>query len=290
MMIQSDLESEGARELVVRALDGYELAATLYEAEEARGVVVLSSATAVPRRFYRHFARRLRASGYSCITYDYRGVAGSRPAQLRGFHARMRDWGLLDQSGVVLWAKEELAGDLPLFLVGHSVGGQLAGMVDRPELVAGMVTFSSQLGYWRLQGGEQKAVVFFHTHLTMPVLSRVFGYVPWRHFGGEDLPAGVAREWSRWCRDPAYLLGDDSLPLSRFQEFSAPVLAYSFADDKWGTRRSVDGLMKAYPNVERRHVVPAEAGVGSIGHFGFFREPAAPLWDDVVDWIDSKRS
>ncbi|VAW09524.1 hypothetical protein MNBD_ACTINO02-1624 [hydrothermal vent metagenome] len=28
-------------------------------------------------------------------------------------------------------------------------------------------------------------------------------------------------------------------------------------------------------------------GVESIGHFGFFRPEAQPLWGDVVAWLDS---
>ena len=60
----------------------------------------------------------------------------------------------------------------------------------------------------------------------------------WSWFSSaEDLPKGVALQWSRWCRDRQYLLGDNALPLHRYDTFTAPVLAYSFSDDKWGTRR-----------------------------------------------------
>ncbi len=79
-----------------------------------------------------------------------------------------------------------------------------------------MVTVSSRAGHWRLQGGAQKAVVAIHTHLSLPLLARVFGYMPWSAFSNaEDLPRGAALEWSRWCRDRGYLLGDDTLPLDR---------------------------------------------------------------------------
>ncbi len=126
-----------------------------------------------------------------------------------------------------------------------------------------------------------------HMHLTFPLLASVFGYIPWSKMGSsEDLPKGVALEWARWCRDPRYLLGDDSLPLTRYGEFEAPVLAYSFSDDKWGTARAVDAMMGAYPNVQRRHVEPTAAGFGSIGHFGYFRPSAAGLWSETIAWLD----
>ncbi|MCH7669300.1 MAG: hypothetical protein IIC71_08925 [Acidobacteria bacterium] len=94
-------------------------------------------------------------------------------------------------------------------------------------------------------------------------------------------------EWVRWIRSPRYLLDDRTLPLDRYAGFSAPVLAYSIDDDNWRTRRAVDAMMSAYPNVERRHVASSDIGLDTIGHFGFFRPEAKPLWNDVVDWFDS---
>jgi len=120
----------------------------------------------------------------------------------------------------------------------------------------------------------------------LPLLTRLWGYAPWSRLGlGEDLPKPAALQWAGWLRTREYLLGDDSLPLERYETFTAPVLAYSFADDKWGTAKSVDAMMKAYPNVERRHVAPADFGLTSIGHVGFFRPTSKLLWNEVIDWL-----
>ena len=86
--------------------------------------------------------------------------------------------------------------------------------------------------------------------------------MPWsRLSSAEDIPRGVSVEWVRWIRSPRYLLDDRTLPL--------------------------DAMMSAYPNVERRHVASSDIGLDTIGHFGFFRPEAKPLWNDVVDWFDS---
>jgi predicted alpha/beta hydrolase len=149
-----------------------------------------------------------------------------------------------------------------------------------------MVTLSAQSGHWRLQGGEQKLVVWLHTHVTLPLLSRVCGYMPMKAVGaGEDMPAGVASEWARWCRHRDYVLGDPTLPLDRYAAFTAPVLAYSIDDDKWGTPPSVDAMMRAYPSVERRHIIPSQHGLDRVGHMGFFRPTSRPLWHEVIDWF-----
>lgn len=284
----SSPETIETRELDLVARDGVTLRGTLFAPREgAASVAVVNSATAVPRRYYKHFATALARRGIAAVTYDYRGIGDSRPRDLRGFRASVRDWGLHDMPGVIDSVRRELSPDR-VFLVGHSVGGQVAGLIDNPENVDAMVTFSSQSGYWALQGGEQKAVVFLHVHVTLPVLASTFGYMPWSRFGSaEDLPKDAALEWARWCRSPRYLLDDATLPLDRYKHFTAPVLAYSFGDDKWGTAKAVDAMMTAYPNLERRHVDPREVGQ-AIGHFGFFRPNASALWEEPIAWLERK--
>lgn len=270
----------------IPARDGYPLGATTFHPAEATGrSVVINGATAVPHRFYRRFASSLAERGFTVVTYDYRGVGASRQGSLRGFGALMRDWAFLDMAGVLDWIGERA--HERVFFVGHSFGGQVAGMLDNGGLVDAMATFSSQSGHWRMQGGGQKYVVGFHQYVTMPMLSRAVGFMPWSTVGaGEDLPKGVATEWARWGRMRRYLLDDATLPLERFGEFTAPVLAYSFDDDAWGTAASVDAMMSAYPNLERRHIVPAEHGLDTIAHMGFFKPSSEALWADVADWFD----
>ncbi|MGD9253500.1 MAG: alpha/beta fold hydrolase [Holophagae bacterium] len=276
--------------VTIPARDGYPLGATVHRAEQpSRRAVIINAAIAVPHRFYRHFAAGLAAAGYTTVTWDYRGIGASAPSQLRGFEAGAREWFYLDMPAVVDWAQAELDPGA-LFLVGHSLGGQAAGLLDNAASVAGMVTLSAQSGHWRLQGGEQKLMVLLHTHVTLPLLSRAFGFMPWGMFGaGEDLPRNAAIEWARWCRHKDYLLGDSTLPLERYREFTAPVLAYSIDDDTWGTSRSVDAMMRAYPNVERRHLEPRAEGLDRIGHVGFFRPQSSALWSQVVAWFDGLR-
>ena len=268
---------------VVPARDGYPLAASVFG--DGPGAVVVNSATAVPRHYYRAYAEALAAEGYTVITYDYRGIGDSRRGPLRGFAATVADWALLDMAGVVDHVAETFA-PRSLFLVCHSVGGQIAGLLDNAGLVDGMVTVSSQSGYWRYQGRGQRLPVAVHTRLTLPVLARTLGYVPWSRFSSaEDLPRGVALQWSRWCRDPRYVLSDPTLPLERYADFRAPVLAYSVDDDAWGTPRSVDAMMSAYPSVERRHLRPRDHGLERLGHFGFFRRESRAVWGETFAWL-----
>ena len=268
----------------IPARDGYPLGVEIVPAADTSRVVVINAAIGVSKRFYRPFAEALAAAGMTTILWDYRGIGASKPASLRGFEATAVDWVLNDMAAVIDWCRQEF--EPRLFLIGHSFGGQVAGLLDNSRWVSGMVTLSAQSGYWRLQGGEQKLAVLFHAYVSFPILTRLWGYAPWSRLGlGEDLPKAAALQWAGWLRKPEYLLGDDSLPLERYASFTAPVLAYSFTDDKWGTARSVDAMMKAYPNVERRDVAPTDFGLASIGHVGFFRPRSTLLWNEVIEWL-----
>jgi predicted alpha/beta hydrolase len=278
--------TETPKECTVSAADGYRLAASVFHAAASDTVLLVNSATAVPRQYYQSFADYVRCYGWTVVTYDYRGIGGSKPASLRGFEAQMRDWALLDMTALVDWTSARF-NPRRLFALGHSFGGQSLGMLENAGLVSAMVGVSAQSGYWRVQGGAEPLKVWFAVTVLFPILTRMYGYFPWARFArGEDLPKGVALEWARWCRDPDYLLGDASLPLQRYKAFTAPVLAYSIEDDDWGTQRAVDDMMRAYTNVSRRHIVPEDYGFDHLGHMGFFRPGREVLWRELIDWFE----
>jgi predicted alpha/beta hydrolase len=192
---------------------GHTLAASVFEAPGSDTVVLVNAATGVPRQFYKYFAAYFRDNGWTTVTYDYRGIGELAPPSLRGFTVRMRDWALIDIPEVIDWVSSEFR-PRRLFAVGHSFGGQGIGLIERPQRITAMVGVSAQSGYWGVQGGAEKYRARFAVTVLIPVLTRLFGYFPWSRFAaGEDLPAGVALEWARWCRDRNYLLGDETLPL-----------------------------------------------------------------------------
>jgi predicted alpha/beta hydrolase len=134
---------------------GHALAASVFESRGSDTVMLVNAATGVPRQFYKYFATYLRDHGWTTVTFDYRGIGGSAPSNLRGFNARMRDWALLDIPAVIDWVSSEFR-PRRIFCVGHSFGGQGLGMIERPQRIAAMVGVSAQSGYWGVQGGMEK--------------------------------------------------------------------------------------------------------------------------------------
>jgi predicted alpha/beta hydrolase len=278
--------------LRIKALDGFELAATLYEPAPVPGdrtgpggsVVLINSATAVKRGYYDAYARHLAGEGFTVLTYDYRGIGGSRPRKLAGFRARMLDWGRRDLAGVMEWITLHLRPQ-KLLVVGHSAGGQIVGLTESNWRVHGLLTVGSQSGWWGHWPVPARYAMALRWY-AVPVITRLFGYLPGAFGTKEDLPAGVAREWARWGRRPGYLFRDGLD--EGFARFRGPLFAYSFSDDTYAPQPAVESLLDAYTgaDITHRHLTPQDLGVPEIGHFGFFRERFRDtLWQESVAWL-----
>src|SRR5215470_13132943 len=174
-----------AQDTVIPARDGYPLAATVFApAAPPRRVVLINSATAVPRRLYRGFATYLAERGSAALTYDYRGVGGSRPRSLRGFKARMRDWAALDVAAAIdhmrmVWPAAGLA------VVGHSFGGQAIGLVPNNGEIRRALLVAAQAAHWRLFHAPERYRVYVMMRLVGVPVARLLGYVPGRLGIGE---------------------------------------------------------------------------------------------------------
>ncbi len=277
----------GPEHAVVHASDGFPLAVRTYSPEKAaRATVILHGATAVPQSYYARFASHLATEGARVVTFDYRGVGGSRPASLRGFSATMTDWATRDAVAVVRWAKARWGG--PRIAIGHSFGGQALGLADEAYDVDGAVFVAAQLGFYGHWPARERARLGLMWYGLVPALTSTVGYLPAWGGLGEELPADVAREWAKWCRSPGYYLDHVPGSRARLASFDRPLLALSFDDDDFAPRRAVDALLDTLTRarVDHRHIRPSEVGLRTIGHFGFFRVRAAGLWSEVSGFME----
>lgn len=267
--------------------DGVELAATTFSPDgEVDRVIVLNSAVAMPRRYYAAMSKFFADAGYGVVTYDYRGIGDSGPDDLVGYEASVTDWAEHDTRSVLTWARRHFDADT-LIVFGHSLGGQIMGLLGDRDDIDVLVTFAAQTGYWKMQAPGERLKVLFGMRWIYPALTHLCDYLPWgRIFSGEDLPKEAALQWASWCTYPNYLLDDETLEnRDNFERFTAPIIAYSADDDHWGHRDSVDWMMNQFTNapLERIHLVPEEVGVEKIGHLGFFRPEMSFLWEEIDD-------
>ena len=246
--------------------------------------VVIGAAMGVPQRRYAEFAAWLATQGVRVLTFDYRGHGDSlellHGARLRHVRATLDDWRAdYEAAAQHLHA---MAPDVPLLLIGHSLGAQLPGLFERTDHIAGLLGVATGSGYWRQNAPRLKARALFMWHGLVPALTPLFGYFPGKRLGAVgDLPAGVIRQWRRWCLHPRYSGAEGPAALARYGAVRFPVHALSITDDEMMTLPGTQSLLALYANAPQRidRVHPADHGVGRIGHLGWFHPRfAGNLW------------
>ena len=263
------------------------IAARLFEPPAGRPVAlqaVIGPAMGVPQRVYADFAAWLAGQGVRVLTFDYRGQGESlalapRP-QLRHVRATLHDWRADYEAAVA--HLHAAAPTLPLQLVGHSLGAQLPGLFEQPARVSGLLAVAAGSGYWRENAPALKGRALLMWHALVPLLTPLYGYFPGRRLGViGDLPAGVIRQWRRWCLHPRYSGAEGPAALARYAEVRFPIRALSVTDDEMMTLQGTRSLLSLYAGAPRElvRVAPAEHGVARIGHLGWFQPRFEPtLW------------
>jgi predicted alpha/beta hydrolase len=277
------------------ATDGFELAGTLYgDQAKAHAAVLIAPAMGVPQRYYEEFARWMASTGRLVLCFDYRGMGASRPPAhartLRGFEADILTWAERDAAGALAWLRGRAPAEAPLHWIGHSLGGQIFGLLPNRGLVDSAVTVASGSGYWRENAPQLKRFVWWMWYVLVPLVLPVAGYFPGRRLKKVgDLPRGVMAQWRRWCLSPHYMMGEGGAALrEQYAGMRTPMLSLSFTDDEFMSRRNIDSLHGFYEGAPKamKYIAPAECGLRRIGHFGFFRPQHQPsLWIEIDHWL-----
>jgi predicted alpha/beta hydrolase len=276
--------AEGER-VTFSSTDGVELGGTFFPPSSPSGMgVLVLAATAVPSTYYERFATFLADRGHAVLTFDYRGVGLSRRQAPRDDRADHIDWGARDTPAALAFLRER-ADVERVCVVAHSFGGHTLGLTDELHAARALALISVGSAYWR-HFGLRMWFVFF---VLMPIVVRLFGYLPGRLGLGEDLPRGVALQWARWARHPDYLLGHVDQARARYAAFRGPVRSWRMTDDGNGPRAAAEHVLGWFTGTKPELVErsPADLGVASIGHRGFFRpSQGGALWPEVAGWLE----
>ena len=277
------------------ASDGYPLIGTLYTPEHGiKANIVLASATGVPQAFYRRFAEYATQFGYQVLTFDYRGVAQSAPKQLKGFKMSYLDWGTLDLAAAIDFLAQD---PIPLFMVGHSYGGQALGLAPNHAKVTAMYCFGTGAGWHGYMPFKEKMKVQVIWNIIFPPMVAVTGYLPWSKLNmGADLPIGVYQQWRKWCKNPTYFFADPEQHalIAQYAQVKTPIYAVSALDDDWALPNSRHAFMQHYRQAPMQfiNISASDYGLKEIGHMGYFRKGSEKIWDEILqafhDFIATK--
>ena len=216
-----------------------------------------------------------------------------------GASIEMRVFAPPDDADLFSWARDfdaaidtlaaQVAGK-PLYVVGHSLGAQLPGMLHNRARIDGLVSIAAGSGYWPDNAPRLKRSVLYFWYVLVPLATALFGYFPGarlRKVG--DLPRGVILQWRRWCLNPRYHVGAKGKTVrEQFASVRFPLIALSISDDELMTERGTRVLVDCYANAPRRveRVAPADVAARRIGHFGFFRDAfESTLWARTAGWL-----
>ncbi|WP_418459326.1 alpha/beta fold hydrolase [Brucella intermedia] len=278
--------------------DGVLLAGHLWRVRQAdpMGTVIINPATGVLARYYHRYARFLVEHGFDVLTYDYRGIGLSRPVHLPGCGYRWRDWGELDFEAAIRFIEQQGRHDRVL-VVGHSVGGFLPGLAASARRIERMLTVGAQYAWWGDYALHRRLRLFLKWHVAMPALTLACGYFPGRRLGWlEDLPAGVALEWSfrRSRFEHSHPRALRRRALDRMAAVTAPILAVAMSDDELGTPAAIRRTLNYYTGSAERTAVllrPSDYGRDTVGHFGLFHDShAAGFWLETLLWLRDDRN
>lgn len=253
-----------------------------------RGTIVIHSATGVPCTFYNAFATYLSEHALDVFLWDARGIGKSATVHARDDSATMCDWGQRDQQAV-LHHLRSADPSRKLVIIGHSSGGHLSGLAPLTSKADALILIASGGCDWRDYPPSQWPRLLAAWWLAMPLLLKLWGYLPAWAGVGQDLPRGVAQDWRRWSLTKGYLFGDATLDTTGYSGYCGPLLALSISDDQgFAPPGTVRALLQRFLNAKTQHheIPAAEGHRGRIGHFGFFKSQNAALWPYVMQWLD----
>lgn len=273
--------------LTLKTADGWTLKVNQFEppAEQTpASVVMIMPAMGAHARPYRFMASALATAGHHVITVDPRGHGQSLPLPRRGVDFSVDDIVRHDMAAVMDHIATTYT-DLPVILLGHSLGGHLSTlyMAENPDAAAALITLTSTHFHYR-KIGVPSLVMFGGFSL----LAKIFGYLPGQYVGwGKPSAKTVVRDWARWGITGKFQGSDgrDMAPAAAALE--KPFLSIGFTDDTWLARPAgIDAFNERLPRCQlsRWTLSPEELGVDKLDHFSHL-QTGGKVWTRMDQWI-----
>jgi predicted alpha/beta hydrolase len=282
------------KKIIITAADGYPLSVLyLTPVEETDNTIILSSATGVKKEFYINFAQFLTRKGYNVLLFDYRGIGGSAPNDLRNLKCFMHEWATMDMNAALNFVISQ-KNKTKIIWLGHSIGGQMVPLLDEHMQIKKLITVNAALGYWKYFPYPHKILIWCLWYIIQPIMIRCYGYGNMKKIGwGENLPPNVLNEWKKWCTNPDYFMKylKASAQQRSYDDFTVPITALYSSDDYIANDKTVAMMMKFYPKApaQIKKLDVKKYTDHKVGHTGIFRKKfESSLWPLLLDIIEEK--
>lgn len=256
-------------------------------AGEAAATIVLMAALGVAAGFYDELAAALAGQGFNVARMEQRGHGDStvRPS-------RRCDWGFADIIDEDLPATMDRARrqapNLPLYLMGHSLGGHYAAITAglHPQRIDGVIMVATGSPWWKAFQGRTRKLVRRLIRL-IPSVNVLFGYYPGERigFGGREART-IMTDWRDLARTNQYSARDLSHNLDTgIAAYAGPVLAVRFADDPFAPEAAVKAITGKFQRARVTETVLTADQLGDkADHFRWARQ-ATVVAGRIGNWI-----
>jgi predicted alpha/beta hydrolase len=273
----------------VRASDGHVFELLVEAPEEPGAVLFFAPAMGVEASYYGPFIEALSQRGILVAMCDLRGHGTSSLRPRRGLDFGYREIVELDIPAALAVIEERTAG-VPLYLGGHSLGGQLVMLhvaAKRPD-IAGMALVACAIPYYRNWRGRSRTWIRL-AKVVFPVAGFILGYVPGDRlgFGGTEART-LMRDWAHNARTARYEpIGSEVDYESALRALHVDLLTVNIAGDDMAPPKAVDFMFDKVPHA-RGVRVEARLSQNKPGAHVRWARDADDVVRAVAGWITGR--
>lgn len=265
----------------------------------AADVLLIFPAMGVAAKHYDALAEALNSAGLQAVVAELRGLGSSTVRAGKGRDFGYREIVELDFPAQLRAVRNAFSNNR-VFLLGHSLGGQLACLMmaqqfSQPDTgeklpkVDGLILSASCAIDFRGWAFPRNLFTLAFTQGSA-LIAQIFGYYPGHKLGFGGLAARrLILDWAQSARSGRYrLLGTDYDFESALQNVELPILSLNYQDDRFAPTTATQKLLDKMPNSTATMVLldAQELDAKTADHFSWMRSPT-PVAARVKRWLSS---
>jgi predicted alpha/beta hydrolase len=273
------------------ATDGHEFELLVQVPEQPRAVLLFVCALGVEASYYAKFSEAMAERGVAVAMCDLRGNGTSSLRPRRGVDFGYREI-LENDIPVAIAAVRARMPSVPLYVGGHSLGGQLMMLhvaAQKPE-IAGVVLVACAIPYYRNWDGSSRRQVLLATRL-FPILGFLLGYVPGKRFGfGGTEARTVMRDWSHNASTALYEPRGSTVDYeAALRDAEMNFVTVNIDGDDMGPPKAVDFMFEKVPKARGARIEAKLSEPKPGAHVRWARDPSEVV-QAIESWIRGQGS
>lgn len=258
--------------------------------ERSKAAIVFFPALGTPIRYYRKFGETLASRGYCIAMPETRGQLQSSVRDVKQHNFGYKEVVTLDMVAAIANMRQETE-SLPLFLVGHSLGGQLALLYRcRFEIdLGGIILVASGSNYYR---SLPSAMTRQSRHINIRLvrlINNALGYFPGDKLGfGGRQPLNIINDWTFEGLNGRYRIAGDEFDYNAaLARLDLPILMLSLDSDPLIPRSSADFLASKLEaaKIDQETLPAVQVRKAASNHFAWAKQ-SEPIVDALDHWMD----